>query len=154
MIWCEIMRSGQVYVILIKQDAHRFALHQDNQLLSVCHAVFHKASEVCRVHGEYRRNNSCFLAKPPSLRLPHAAPKEHAYCGHKLYPCESAVMCCNNQDWCSSKRLQLNDDKTEIIWIGSRSSLKKRTLAETSLQLGSTTIEPAAICLLRIINST
>ena len=49
------------------------------------------------------------------------------------------------KDWCSSKRLQLNADKTEPIWFDSRSNLKKLTQAETSLQLGSTTIEPAAV---------
>ena len=49
------------------------------------------------------------------------------------------------KDWCSSRWLQLNADKTDLIWFGSRSNLKKLTRAETSLQLGSTTIEPAAV---------
>ena len=29
------------------------------------------------------------------------------------------------QDWCSSKRLQLKSDKTEIIWFGSKANLAK-----------------------------
>ena len=37
------------------------------------------------------------------------------------------------KDWCSSRRLQLNDDKTELILFCSRSYLKILTLAETSL---------------------
>ena len=41
--------------------------------------------------------------------------------------------------------MQLNADKTELIWFGLRSNLKKLTQAETSLQLGLTTIEPAAV---------
>ena len=49
------------------------------------------------------------------------------------------------KDWCSSRRLQLNADKTKLIWFASRSNLKKLKQAETSLQLGSTTIEPAAV---------
>ena len=49
------------------------------------------------------------------------------------------------KDWCSSRRLQLNADKNELIWFGSRSNLKKLTQAETSFQLGSSTIEPAAV---------
>ena len=49
------------------------------------------------------------------------------------------------KDWFSSRRLQLNANKTELIRFGSRSNLKKLTQAETSLQLGSTTIEPAAV---------
>ena len=39
----------------------------------------------------------------------------------------------------------MNDDKTELIWFGSRSNLKELTQAETILQLSSTTIEPAAV---------
>ena len=49
------------------------------------------------------------------------------------------------KDWCSTRRLQLNADNTELIWFGSRSNLKKLAQAETSLQLGSTTIEPEAV---------
>ena len=49
------------------------------------------------------------------------------------------------KDWCSSRRLQLNADKTELIWFGSRSNLKNVTQDETRLQLGSATIEPAAV---------
>ena len=49
------------------------------------------------------------------------------------------------KDWCFSRRLQLNADKTELIWFGSRSNLKKLTQAEASFQIGSTTIEPAAV---------
>ena len=49
------------------------------------------------------------------------------------------------KDWCSSRWLQLNADKTELIWLGSRSNIKKLTQAETRLQLGSTTSESAAV---------
>ena len=46
------------------------------------------------------------------------------------------------KDWCSSRCLQLNADKTEIIWFGSKTRLKKLDLVELSLRLGSTTVEP------------
>ena len=49
------------------------------------------------------------------------------------------------KDCCFPRRLQLNADKTELISFDSRSNLKKLTQAETSLQLGSATIEPAAV---------
>ena len=49
------------------------------------------------------------------------------------------------KDWCSSRRLQLNADMTELIWFGTWSNLKKLMQAETSLHLGSITIEPAAV---------
>ena len=54
-------------------------------------------------------------------------------------------MCCAIKDRCSSRWLQLNAKKTELIWFGSWSNLKTLTQAETSLQFGSTTIEPAAV---------
>ena len=49
------------------------------------------------------------------------------------------------KDWCSSRWLQLNAKKTERIGFCSRSNLKKLIQAKNSLQLSSTSIEPAAL---------
>ena len=47
------------------------------------------------------------------------------------------------RDWCSSRRLQLNPDKTELIWFGSRANLVKlRQLDVMSLNLFSIAVEP------------
>ena len=46
------------------------------------------------------------------------------------------------KDWCASRRLQLNGDKTEIIWSGSRANLNKLSSVETTLRIGSTIAEP------------
>ena len=47
------------------------------------------------------------------------------------------------QDWCSSRRLQLNPEKTELIWFGSRANLLKlRQLEVMSLNLCSVAVEP------------
>ena len=46
------------------------------------------------------------------------------------------------KDWCAFRRLQLNGDKTEIIWFGSRANLKKLSSADTTLRIGSTIVEP------------
>ena len=47
------------------------------------------------------------------------------------------------QDWCFSRRLQLNPDKTELIWFGSRANLVKlRQLDVMSLNLCSVAVEP------------
>ena len=45
------------------------------------------------------------------------------------------------RDWCSSRRLQLNPDKTELIWFGSRANLL-RQLDVMSLNLCSVAVEP------------
>ena len=39
--------------------------------------------------------------------------------------------------WCASRRLQLNDEKTEMIWFGSRSNLAKLQRINLSLQVGT-----------------
>ena len=47
------------------------------------------------------------------------------------------------RDWCYSRRLQLNPDKTELIWFGSRANLVKlRQLDVMSLNLCSVAVEP------------
>ena len=62
-----------------------------------------RSARVYRVHGGYRRNNSSFSAKPPSLRRRHAAPKDLTYCGHKHNPCECVKLKTGpHQDGCSS----------------------------------------------------
>lgn len=45
-------------------------------------------------------------------------------------------------DWCSSRRLQLNETKTELIWFGSTKNLDKVPDSELSLTVGTTTIQP------------
>ena len=47
------------------------------------------------------------------------------------------------RDWCSSRRLHLNPDKTELIWIDSRTNLLKlRKQDVMSLNLCSVAVEP------------
>lgn len=44
-------------------------------------------------------------------------------------------------DWCASRRLQLNPAKTEYIWFGSAASHKKLAGTDTTLHVGTITIE-------------
>ena len=47
------------------------------------------------------------------------------------------------RDWCSSRRLQLNPEKTELIWFGFRANLVKlRQVDVMSLNLCSVAVEP------------
>ena len=43
--------------------------------------------------------------------------------------------------WCAYRRLQLNPDKTKVIWFGSRAALKKLNADQRTLQVGSSTIQ-------------
>jgi len=42
--------------------------------------------------------------------------------------------------WCASRRLQLNSDKTEAIWFGSRAYIDKLSSQDLTLTIGETTI--------------
>ena len=46
------------------------------------------------------------------------------------------------RDYCSSRRLQLNPDKTELIWFGFRANLAKLRQLDTNLSLCSVVVEP------------
>ena len=48
----------------------------------------------------------------------------------------------NIKDWCSLRHLQLNADKTEVIWFSSRFNLKKLLKMDTTLQIFSIIIQP------------
>ena len=56
---------------------------------------------------------------------------------HRLELCVEQL-----RDWCSSCRLQLNPDKTELIWFGSKANLAKPRQLDTNLSLCSVVVEP------------
>jgi len=45
--------------------------------------------------------------------------------------------------WCASKRLQLNTKKTEVMWFGSATNLKKLSTGDKLIHVGPDTIEPS-----------
>ena len=47
------------------------------------------------------------------------------------------------QDWCSSRRLQQNPDKTEVIWFGSKNNLMNLQKEDVALKIGSVVINPS-----------
>jgi len=48
-------------------------------------------------------------------------------------------------NWCSSRRLQLNASKSELIWFGSKFSLKQLTENDLTLALDSGPIHPVSV---------
>ena len=55
---------------------------------------------------------------------------------NQLQQCVEAI-----HGWCSSRRLQLNPSKTEIIWFGTKSSLKKMENFDLALHVGNDVID-------------
>ena len=47
------------------------------------------------------------------------------------------------QQWCARRRLQLNEDKSELIWFASRCMLKELTAKNTTMTVGSAIIKSA-----------
>ena len=47
--------------------------------------------------------------------------------------------------WCASPRLQLNANKTEVIWFGSRINLAKLNAVDCSVLVGSESIKPSTV---------
>jgi hypothetical protein len=57
-----------------------------------------------------------------------------------LGACVTAV-----NEWCASKRLQLNPQKTEVMWFGSATNLSKLSSADKLLKVGPDSISPSAV---------
>ena len=58
----------------------------------------------------------------------------------KLQSCIGAT-----QEWCKSRRLQLNPAKTELIWFGSKANLKKMADLDLNLYIGADVIKPVSV---------
>ena len=58
----------------------------------------------------------------------------------KLQSCIEAT-----QEWCKSRRLQLNPAKTELIWFGSKANLKKIADLDLNLYIGADVIKPVSV---------
>jgi len=49
------------------------------------------------------------------------------------------------KDWCVSRRLKLNDGKTEVIWLGTRPRLQQLADIDLNLSVGCDIIRPSAV---------
>ena len=49
------------------------------------------------------------------------------------------------RDWCTSRRLQLNASKTELIWFGTRTSLRRLSSADRTLMIDSVDVQPSDV---------
>ena len=58
-------------------------------------------------------------------------------CRLRIESCVESV-----REWCSSRRLQLNSDKTELIWFGTRSMLSKLQGLETGILVSGLEVKP------------
>jgi len=59
---------------------------------------------------------------------------------HRLEQCIESI-----HQWCASMRLQLNPSKTEVIWFGTKASLKKMENMDLALHVGNDVIKPTSV---------
>ena len=60
--------------------------------------------------------------------------------GQRLTSCISDL-----RDWCASRRLELNASKTELIWFGTRTSLRRLSSADRTLTIDSVDVQPSDV---------
>jgi Reverse transcriptase (RNA-dependent DNA polymerase) len=58
----------------------------------------------------------------------------------RLHDCTTDI-----SNWCASRRLQLNEDKTELAWFGKRSRLVQLASIEQTVTVGASVIQPSSV---------
>jgi hypothetical protein len=58
----------------------------------------------------------------------------------RLHDCTTDI-----SNWCASRRLQFNEDKTELEWFGKRSRLVQLASMEQTVTVGANVIQPSSV---------
>jgi len=107
--------------------------------------------------NETKCTNNRIYAEDVSDIFDHHAVTHHPFaddmqgqCGGPLN--DASVMasrlerCCSDvSDWCARKRLQLNADKSEMLWFGSASQLRGLRPDTMHITINQSTIKPATV---------
>lgn len=94
--------------------------------------------EVTDVISSYRAD--CHLYADDSQLYASCLPRDASSIQQRLTDCTSDVA-----TWCASRRLQLNVDKTEAIWFGSRVNLNKLDTNHKTMTLGTEHVEAVSV---------
>ena len=93
------------------------------------------AEDVTDIFQRYRVRHHIFADDMQGTR--HAKPSQVGEVVSELGSCVSSV-----NDWCTSKRLQLNTMKTEVLWYGSATNLSKLSPGSMLIHIGPDTLQP------------
>jgi len=72
--------------------------------------------------------------------LKHGLPTDVPQILSTLADCATDVIA-----WCAAKRLQLNADKTEVMWFGSAVKVSNIQPASSSIRIGSIDVQPVTV---------
>ena len=113
-------------------------------------AVFHRDQWLAHrslLHTPTSKGYWTIHNQSPSLRRRHATTKAHGASLHSdhrpiLEQCFAKI-----RDWCMSRQLLLNADRTKVIGFGSRTNLKKLSAMAITLQICFTIVQlVASLC--------
>jgi Reverse transcriptase (RNA-dependent DNA polymerase) len=93
------------------------------------------AEDVTDIFQRYRVHHHIFADDMQSIR--HAKPSQVSEVVSEFGSCVSLV-----NDWCASKRLQLNTMKTVVLWYGSATNLSKLCPGFMLIPIGPDTLHP------------
>ena len=96
------------------------------------------AEDVTNVFEQHRVRHHLFADDMQGIK--HSKPSNVRDVTAGLGACVTSV---NN--WCASKRLQLNTKKTEVMWFGSATNLKKISSVDKDILVGSDIISPSPV---------
>jgi len=90
------------------------------------------------VAHSYADDTQVYISTPAS---------DHSDVMRRLSDCITLI-----RDWMANNRLKLNEDKTQVIWLGTRELLSKitaqsLTLPNATVQFSQTTLRTLAFCL-------
>jgi hypothetical protein len=93
------------------------------------------AEDVTDIFPRYQVHHHIFADDMQGTK--HAKPSQVSELASELGSCISSV-----NDWCMSKRLQLNASKTEVMWYGSATNLRKLSPGSMLIPIGPDTLQP------------
>jgi hypothetical protein len=93
------------------------------------------AEDVTDIFPRYQVHHHIFADDKQGTK--HAKPSQVSELASELGSCISSV-----NDWCMSKHLQLNASKTEVMWCGSATNLRKLSPGSMLIPIGPDTLQP------------
>ena len=93
------------------------------------------AEDVSEIFSQHDLSHHLFADDMPCLC--YGKPAEVPYMVKHIENCATHVC-----TWCAAKRLQLNADKTEILWFGSAVNLRKLSTDELNIRVGQSIVKP------------
>jgi len=95
---------------------------------------------ICQVHAQ--KNDIRFRGH--HLRS-HPVFIQYVSISSAVFPVRTQLYILDVHDWCASRRLQLNAQKTELVWFGSAANIHQMSAKNLTLSVGGDVIMPVEV---------